>query len=302
MNEFTLGLLGWLAGAIIWFWWVRRYDRFEPESIGGLLRVGILGGLASAVLAGFGNELVAHGLGLEGGVADIAAGEGMPAGLALVLAVFVGFNEELLKAVAAVLLTYRFGDLDEPIDAPLYAMMTALGFAVVENLGYAAQFGAGILLPRYLLSTAVHVVLALLWGNAWAKGRFLTPKVPLWYVMTPAICVAAVLHGAWDYAHFTKSAPGALLGFVGLATLAVWAHGAKRAIAMESPFVAAGVCPQCGAAGDRSARFCRQCGRSLFGAFYVQCADCSGRMPAHAAFCPRCGVAIDAHSGAGLRG
>ena len=199
--------------------------------------------------------------------------------------------DRLLKALAAVLLTRRFGDLDEPVDAPLYAMMTALGFAAVENIGYAAQFGAGILLPRYLLATPVHVVLALIWGNAWAKGRFLTPRKPLWLAMAPAIGVAALLHGAWDYVHFTHSAPGALLGLIGLVTLAVWAHGTKRAIAMESPFVAPGVCPQCGAGSAPHAQFCGQCGRAMFGLYYVQCPGCLGKMPAHAAFCPQCGVA-----------
>ncbi len=270
---------------------MRRYDRFEPESLRALLGIGILGGLVSGVGAGIGNELVAKALGLANGVADITAGDGLPAGIAFALAVFVEFNEEVLKAVAAVVLTHLFGDLDEPVDAPLYAMMTALGFAVFENLGYAAEFGVGILLPRYMLATSVHVVLALLWGNAWAKGRFLVPRVPLWIVMAPAIGLAAVLHGAWDYAYFTNSTPGVLLGLVGLSTLVAWTDGAKRAIAMESPFVAAGVCPQCGAAGEQRASFCRRCGRSLYGVFFVQCADCHGRMPAHAAFCPRCGMA-----------
>lgn len=291
MSTLAFGLVGWLAGAAIWFWWVRRYDRFEPESVRSLLCVGILGGLTSGFIAGIGNEIVARLLGFQNVAASIAQADGMPAGAALVLALFVGFNEEAVKAVAAVAFTRRFGDLDEPVDAPLYAMMTALGFSVVENLDYAAQYGAAILLPRYLLATAVHVVLALIWGNAWAKGRFLTPRAPLWLVMAPSICLAAALHAAWDYAQFTKSAPGVALGLVGLVTLAAWAHGTKRAIAMESPYVTAGVCPQCGAVGARHARHCGKCGRSLYGVFYVQCAGCHGRMPAHAAFCPRCGVA-----------
>lgn len=285
-----IGLIGWLAGAAIWFWWVRRYDRFEPEPIRSLLMVGIAGGVASGFAAGIGNELVAEMLGIPGGVGGIASEDGLSPGIALALAVFVGFNEELLKAAAAVLLTHRFGDLDEPVDAPLYAMMTALGFAVVENVEYATRFGGGVLLPRYLLATPVHVVLALLWGNAWARGLFLTPRTPLWLVMAPAILLAAVLHGGWDYVHFTRSAPGAALGLIGLVTLAAWAHGTKRAIAMESPFVTPGHCARCGAMGEATARFCRKCGWAMFGTYYVQCSGCRGRMPAHAGFCPRCGV------------
>jgi len=289
MTGLVIGICGWLAGALIWFWWVRRYDRFEPEPIRSLLAVGVLGGLVSGFIAGIGNEFVAQSLGLKNGISDIAGGDGLPAVVAFWLAVFVGFNEELLKALAAVLLTRRFGDLDEPVDAPLYAMMTALGFAAVENVGYATQFGADILLPRYLLATPVHVVLALIWGNAWAKGRFLTPRKPLWLTMVPAIGVAALLHGTWDYVHFTHSAPGSVLGLIALVTLAVWAHATKRAIAMESPFVAPGVCPQCGAGSAPHAKFCRQCGRAMFGLYYVQCTGCLGKMPAHAAFCPQCG-------------
>jgi RsiW-degrading membrane proteinase PrsW (M82 family) len=290
MNAFAVGFAGWLAGAAIWFWWVRRYDRFEPEPIRHLLVVGVLGGVASAVVAGVGNDLVANWLRIEGGVGGIAAGQGLTPPVALALATFVGFNEEILKALAAVLLTRRFGDLDEPVDAPLYAMMTALGFAVFENIQFAAQHGGSVLLPRYLLATPVHVVLALVWGAAWAKGRFLMPRRPLWLVMAPATCLAALLHGAWDYVMFTRSAPGILVAVIGLMTMAAWAHGAKRTMAMESPFVTPGSCPRCGGVSDGLSLFCGHCGRSLFGRYYVQCGGCRGRMPVHATFCPTCGV------------
>lgn len=290
MNAIVVGIAGWLAGAAIWFWWVRRYDRFEPEPLRSLLVVGTLGGLASGLLAGIGNEFASLALGIEGGVGGIAAGTGLSPRVALPLATFVGCNEELLKAVAAVWLTRRFGDLDEPVDAPLYAMMTALGFAVFENVGYAMQLGGAVLLPRYLLATPVHVILALVWGAAWAKARFLQPRRPLWLVMTPALGLAAALHAAWDFAMFTCSGPGVVVALIALVTLAAWAHGAKRALAMESPAVTPGLCPRCGGTSDPHARFCRHCGRGFFGRYFVQCGGCRGRMPAHAAFCPSCGV------------
>lgn len=292
MNATAIGLIGWLAGAGIWFWWLRRYDRFEPEPIRSLLLVGILGGFVSGQVAGIGNDLATRFLGLTPGLGGfLSSGEPLPAGQALALAMFVGFNEEIVKAVAAVLFTRLFGSVDEPVDAILYAMITALGFAVVENILYAMQFGEGVLLSRYLLPTPMHVVLALLWGNAWAKGRFLQPQRPLWLVMAPSVCVASVLHGGWDFAWFARSAPAVILGLIGLVTLAIWAHGTKRAIAMESPFVKPGVCPRCNADNTADSRFCRGCGRPFFGRYFVQCCGCRSKMPLHAAFCPQCGTA-----------
>lgn len=291
MNNPAIGLIGWVAGAALWFWWLRRYDRFEPEPVRSLLLVGILGGFISGQVAGIGNDLAAMAIGLTPGFGGfLSSGEPLPTSQGLAMAMFVGFNEEILKAVAAVLLTHLFGSIDEPVDAILYAMITALGFAVAENICYAVEFGEGILLPRYLMPTPMHVVLALLWGNAWAKGLFLQPRRPLWLVMAPAVCVAAVLHGAWNFVHFVGSAPGSLLGLVGLGSLAIWAHGTKRAIAMESPFVKRGFCPRCNTDNPADSRFCRECGRSFAGRFSVECHGCRRRMPSHAAFCPQCGV------------
>jgi len=291
MNNVALGVVGWLAGAAIWFWWVRRYDRLEQEPMRALLAVGLVGGLASGLLAGVANDLMAMALGFGDGVAGVLGEDRLTATDAAVLATFVGFNEEILKATAAVLVTSWFGDLDEPVDAPLYGMMTALGFGVIENLHYAHQFGELVLLPRYLLATPVHVVLALLWGNAWARGRFLLPRQPLWLVMAPALGLAGALHAAWDYVQFTRSTPGGIVALIGLVTLAVWAHGTKLAIAMESPFLKTGQCPRCGDVGQRRARFCRRCGQALYGRYYAQCCGCEARIPSYSAFCPRCGVA-----------
>lgn len=289
MSPLAMPALGWLAGAAIWFWWLRRYDRFEPEPLASLLIVGLVGGAVSGAASGLAEALFMKVTGIVSPAPRPEDGPAMAPVAGALLAMFVGFSEEALKAVSAVTLTRRFGDLDEPVDATLYAMITALGFAVLENLLYASRFGSSVLLLRYLLSTPVHVVLALVWGNAWAKGRFLLPHRPLWRVMAPAVLSASVLHGAWDYVAFVRSAQGTLLAFFTLVMMLVWAHGTKQAIAMESPFVPLGHCPQCGGVGERTARFCRHCGRTMSGAYFVRCESCNGRLPAYANFCPGCG-------------
>lgn len=284
-------LVSWLIGAGIWFWLVKRYDRFEPEPLRCLLAVGLGGGLASGLLASIGNGMAAAALGIEGGVAAVIEGTASAAALPW-LALFVGCNEEILKAAAAVLLTRRLGDLDEPIDAPLYAMMTALGFAVIENLEYASAFGHAVLLPRYLLATSVHVALAVIWGTAWARGHFLEPRKPLWRVMAPAVTVAAVLHALWDYALFARFGPGIVVAVIGLVGTIAWAHSAKRAIAMETPFLEPGTCPRCRALGRPGSRFCAACGGRMPSLYFRHCAGCAASIPRSACFCPRCGVPV----------
>lgn len=289
-------VLSWLLGAVVWFWLVKRYDRFEPEPLRCLLAVGLVGGLASGLLASLGNHIATVVLGIDGGVGAVVAGRAPPAVLPL-LAIFVGFNEEVLKAFAAVALTRRLGDLDEPIDAPLYAMMTALGFSVIENLDYATSLGHAVLLPRYLLSTSVHVALAVIWGTAWARGHFLEPQTPLWQVMAPTVALAATLHGVWDFACFSGFGPGIALAVVGLIALVSWGHSAQKAMAMETPFLRAGTCPRCGGIGKPGARYCGSCGGKVPSRYFLRCGACGANMPRAARFCPACGSPAGPASG-----
>jgi len=47
-------------------------------------------------------------------------------------------------------------------------------------------------------------------------------------------------------------------------------------------------CPNCGWAAPADAAFCPRCGQALQG----RCAGCRGRVPNDAKFCPGCGVAV----------
>ena len=47
-------------------------------------------------------------------------------------------------------------------------------------------------------------------------------------------------------------------------------------------------CPNCGWAAPADAAFCPRCGQALQG----RCAGCRGRVPNDVKFCPGCGVAV----------
>jgi len=51
-----------------------------------------------------------------------------------VLFTFWAFSEEVLKLIACFIVALRMRDTDEPIDAVIYMLTTALGFAAMENI------------------------------------------------------------------------------------------------------------------------------------------------------------------------
>ena len=141
----TIGAI--LFGTGIWLYILRRYDRVEPESLRYLVQVAIVGGLASVIVAALLNELISSFLGIRGLL--FAETRVASIGGLLAFCLFVGFNEEIWKATATVFTTRKLGDLNEPVDAMIYAMTVGLGFASIENLIYATRFGNDVLLVRF---------------------------------------------------------------------------------------------------------------------------------------------------------
>jgi protease PrsW len=271
-----------VASAAVWLWILRRYDRIEPEPLKTLLFVGFVGGLMSLVPAGILNELFEA-------VTKIKLIPGrMPTGEALILALFVGFNEESMKALATLLLVRRRKELNEPVDAMIYAMTVSLGFAAFENVLYMIEYGAGVILLRSLLSVPGHLVFAALWGFGLAKARFLTKDWDYLTAMTPYVVYAALAHAAYDFFAFM----GQPLEFLIYALLAFMVWGIRKKLIYlegQTPFLAAGECPTCRTINRPYVRFCKNCGSSLKQDFFRVCVSCEKKVPHTALFCPHCG-------------
>lgn len=186
-------LLAVMISAGIWLWLLRRYDRLKPEPLRVLIRVMIVGGCFSALLAGVCNStfMAWSGFSPEGEMTRFQV---------MLLSLFVGFNEEGWKAFFALWLVKQIAEFDEPIDGSIYAMTVALGFAAVENVSYLYQYGLGLIVVRSVLAVPAHMIFAGYWGYGLSKVYFVKGKTDrLFLRVFPYIAIAALLHALYDF-------------------------------------------------------------------------------------------------------
>lgn len=117
----------------------------------------------------------------------------------------VALPEELLKYFAVVVAVLRRKVFDEPIDAMLYLIIAALGFATVENVltvrnlasqGNSLDAIGNVLILRFLGATFLHTLASGVvgYGLAWA---FFRKKAHLLMVI-PGLLIATLLHGLYN--------------------------------------------------------------------------------------------------------
>lgn len=285
-------ILAAAVGGGIWLWVLRYYDKVEPESVRHLLQVGVIGGLGAVIVAAILNELARHQLDL--GLDLFSPEAAVSLGRLLLFCIFVGFIEETAKATATVLTTRRMGDLDEPVDAMIYAMSVGLGFAVFENLIYARQFGTDVLLARFLWPVPAHMAYAALWGYGLAKARFVYPDRSTWKVMARPVALAALIHAAANFLLFLRVPAAAWVSLLVLAGLVYLTHVRIKRLVAESPFLEPGECPECRYYNSPNATECASCGEPIGNTEMFGTCPCGlRRIPRSAEQCPACGVLIE---------
>jgi protease PrsW len=248
----------------LWLFIVRRYDRIEPESLRSLLAAALLGGGGAFLVAGLINEVVSSALGVRVDFTN-RAGE-VPQWRIGLFCLFVGLNEEAWKALAALIGTRRLRLVDEPVDAMIFAMSVALGFAAAENLVYAQAYGNEVLLVRFLWPVPAHLAYAAVWGYGLARARFgvLGRRPPL-LVFAGSVVAGGLLHAAANFMLVTQNRWTPLLSLAGLVALAFLAHHRLLKLAAQSPFLEPGECPACRNLNPPDRPFCLYCGTPLQG-------------------------------------
>lgn len=117
----------------------------------------------------------------------------------------VALSEEIFKYLAVFFTVLRKKVFDEPIDAMIYMIVAALGFAAVENIFtvrlIASQGGnlsdiSAVLTLRFLGATFLHTLSSGIVGYALARAFF--SKKSHFILLIPGLMIAMLIHGLYN--------------------------------------------------------------------------------------------------------
>jgi len=185
-------LLSFLPGFIWLFFFLEEDTRPEPKSL--LALVFLVGALNALIIAYFGMTVRAAFFPLEG----------LETFSISYLAV-AALMEEVGKFLIIFFLVRRWTNFDEPVDAMIYMIVGALGFATLENLAYLSQeatlnpfFGSVVEIAslRFVGSTLLHALTSGIVGYFWALSiRRFGEK----YWILVGLILATALHTYFNY-------------------------------------------------------------------------------------------------------
>jgi len=217
--DYTLGELAFLlflglAPSAIWLWYYLKKD-VNPEPKGMVLKVFIFGFCSTFIAFGIEWILIKALLGLkvacpscEAVVPQLLGASGANSAI-FALSIFIlgtlAFVEEWMKFVAARLEIIRSRYFDEPVDAMIYCVVAALGFAAAENIGYIFQnteHAAGIAYFRFISSTLLHTLASAILGYFFALS--LIHKARRIWLAGIGLALGTVLHTLFNFLIITS--------------------------------------------------------------------------------------------------
>lgn len=114
------------------------------------------------------------------------------------------FIEEIIKFLVAYFLIRKSRFFDEPIDAMIYMIVVALGFALLENMAIILDISLfsealTVITFRFVGATLLHALSSALVGYYWAKGLISKNKKVFWPYILKGLILATLLHTAFNY-------------------------------------------------------------------------------------------------------
>lgn len=200
MNLASLGIIiGFLPGFAWLFFYLQEDPRPEPKH---LIIIVFIAGALSAILAFFAQyffnqQFINLGI-LPFNVKSTAA-------TIILVFIFFAFIEEFLKFIITYFTIYKNKNFDEPIDAMIYMIVSALGFATIENIGVLTNndvvknstlilFQTASL--RFVGATLLHTISSGIIGYFWAISiRDFGYKKPL----ILGLFLATILHSIFNF-------------------------------------------------------------------------------------------------------
>ncbi len=134
----------------------------------------------------------------------------------------LAFTEELFKFVGVYLLMWRRSEFHEPLNAMVYMIVAALGFAAVENIASLFKVADGSLLNidvfesvvlRFAGATLLHTLASGIVGYYWGLLAFVRPNHKARLIIT-GLVIATVLHAIFNLLIITTGPADVAIVFV----------------------------------------------------------------------------------------
>lgn len=191
-----LAIIGGVLPALVWLWFWLREDSKKPEPI-GLIALSFLAGAIGVIIAFILQKLLIVKFGLLGT-------QSLGTTTSAVFLLLAGI-EEIVKYGVAWIIALRTRYFDEPIDAMIYLITVALGFAAMENFFYVFNilsvgdiFGAVMNAQmRFMGATLLHVVASASIGFFIGLSYYKKRKIRLCYLVY-GILTAVLLHWVFN--------------------------------------------------------------------------------------------------------
>mgnify|MGYP001570229853 CR=1 FL=1 len=204
MAEIIFAVLGGVLPALIWLWfWLKEDLHPEPKK-------------AIALTFFFGMLMVPAAFVLEKALAKLELFFNPQIASISIFAIFGwAFIEEYLKYFAARHSAFKKPWFDEPIDALIYILTAALGFAALENILFIFQAGDQGMLSgfvagnmRFIGATLLHILASSAVGISVAFGFFKKEKIRRNVVW--GLLAAVGLHALFNFFIIKNSEVGVL--------------------------------------------------------------------------------------------
>jgi len=207
-QEFVYAIIAGLLPSLVWLIFWTREDSQQPEPR-SLLFICFMAGMAAVLFAIPAEQYIA------GIYADPVARYTLWAAI-----------EETLKLIAVAVVALHARSYDEPIDAMIYCIAAALGFAALENTLFIMQplsggdVAASIITGnmRFIGATLVHTVSSALVGFM-LGAAFYRGSLAKGLLCIAGLCAAIAIHASFNIA-ITSSGPADTLKAFG------WVWGA----------------------------------------------------------------------------
>jgi RsiW-degrading membrane proteinase PrsW (M82 family) len=163
LGSYLLLVLLGILPSLIWLWyWLHKDSHPEPKVlITKVLLLGIMLSPLAIVFQLLFVQLAARIMNVD--ASTLSSGPGFY--------LWASFVEEVVKYLAVFFVVLRSPDFDEPVDAMIYMLTAAMGFAAMENilvvnrvLGDGVSATAGILGLRFAGATLLHALSSALLG------------------------------------------------------------------------------------------------------------------------------------------